>query len=187
MGMNVIPVHYRKYIIHLGIRTALPTQIVCGRTSGPHCPTCVIFMGTSEGTRTQDHWLDVLRFLRWWIQTCLFYTCGSHSFMRPTKVAFRMCVLLRHAATSNVWNNKTFSPFLPFLFLCILFFFTNLLYITHCSFISQTWQMTSQHFYHILRLSFPRSPFILLLLTPCLFPVRLHHGHANYHIWDSWH
>ena len=123
MGMNVIPVHYRKYIIHLGIRTALPTQIVCGRTSGPHCPTCDIFMGTSEGTRTQDHWLDVLRFLRWWIQTCLFYTCGSHSFMRPTKVAFRMCVLLRHAATSNVWNNKTFSPFLPFLFLCILFFF----------------------------------------------------------------
>lgn len=123
---------------------------------------------------------------RWWIQTCLLYTCGSHSYTRPAKVTFRMCVLHRHAATSNVWNNKTFSPFLP-LFFVLYPLFSNLLYTTHCSFISKTWQMTSQHFYHILRLPLPTSPFILLLLTPCLFPVRLHHGHANYHIRASCH
>ena len=34
-----------------------------------------------------------------------------------------MCVLQRHAAKLNVWNNKTFSPFLPLLFVLYPLFF----------------------------------------------------------------
>ena len=197
--------HCQSYIIVMGTAEGTRTQehwldvlrflltvvdpvllvVRCGRTFEPHCQPWVIVMGTAEGTWTQEYWLEVLSF--WWIQSCLLYTCGSHNYMRPAKVAFRMCVLQSHAATSNVWNNKTFSPFLPLLFCILSSFFPHLLYTTHCSFISQTWQRTSQHFYHIFRLSFPRSPFILSLVTPCLFPVRLHHGHANYHLLASCH
>jgi hypothetical protein len=61
--MDVILVHYGNFNIPLGISIALLNQVRCGGTFEPHRPSYVIVMGLTEGTRTQNHLFDVLRFL----------------------------------------------------------------------------------------------------------------------------
>jgi hypothetical protein len=61
--MDVIPVHYGNFSIPLDISIALLNQVRCGGTFEPHCPSYVIVMGLTDGTRTQNYLFDVLRFL----------------------------------------------------------------------------------------------------------------------------